>query len=212
MKPADGHTAPQRQQQQHHLPHQQQHNSDAGAEQHSNVSVQHLHASDVGNHGDLPADSSAEQSMIVAGSSATHDPGSNAAGGSSKPNSSMGPDTTAASVLPGRHVHPKYMVPSFVAVAFVTWLVRRVRRGSNSSTASSRTGPKRRRQQQGQKQAVTQPPLPLEPEFSRSLYASAFSLIGQEAPVVSGPAALQGVSCVVAEHIPIQVGAVCICV
>jgi hypothetical protein len=102
-------------------------------------------------------------------------------------------------------VHPKYMVPAFVAVAFVTWLVRRVRRGSNSSTASSSTRPKQRRPQQGKQQAETPPPLPVEPEFSRSVYASAFSLLAQDAPLVSGPAALQGVTCVVAEHIPVQV-------
>lgn len=118
----------------------------------------------------------------------------------------------------------KYLAPALLVFAATTWLARQARgSGTGSSRPSSSTGSSQQRhkqqraQQQQQQQnsasagasaaaaAAAAEPEPPEPESSLAVYASDFSLNTSEVSLVSRPAALEGLTCVVSEHIPIQV-------
>lgn len=110
----------------------------------------------------------------------------------------------------------KLLIPICVATAALTWLLRRVTGGSrdrasasadgNSST-SSRRGSKQRRLQAAASPADSSPAAPEvpEPESTLAVYASDFQLPTEDVALVARPAALEGLTCVLAEHIPIQV-------
>lgn len=127
------------------------------------------------------------------GSTATHAPHPSSSSKPKPASASSGLQSCAA----------RYLVPAVVVAATAfTWLLRRARSSGGASTNISR----RRQSQNSHEQSEQQAPPPLqEPEFARGLYASNFRLLTQDVPLVARPAALEGLTCAVSEHIPIQV-------
>lgn len=102
----------------------------------------------------------------------------------------------------------KYLIPVFLAAAALTWLLRKARNsteGSSSSGSGSRHHASKHRQQRASAASPVEPAVPEvpEPESTLAMYASTFQLRTED--LAARPAALDGLTCVVAEHIPIQV-------
>jgi hypothetical protein len=104
----------------------------------------------------------------------------------------------------------KYLIPVFVAAAALTWLLRKARSSPEGSTGSNSNGRRlagKHRQQRPSAGPSVEPAAPEvpEPESTLSVYASTFQLRTEDVQLAARPASLQGLTCVVAEHIPIQV-------
>lgn len=125
---------------------------------------------------------------------------------------------SSSSLVPAGGAHSQSHVQSLsqlalpilaVAAAVLWWLLKPSTRDSRgSSSGSSNKG--RGRQQQRQETASPDQTVPAEeeqeePESSLAVYASDFKLHTQDVQLVARPAALEGLSCVAAEHIHIQV-------
>jgi hypothetical protein len=128
--------------------------------------------------------------------------------------SSLASDSTASL----QSLAVKFVLPAFVAAAAIAWLLRRgsgsSKSGSRGSTPTRKHSQKHRstksskQQQQAQQQQddeASEADEGPEPESRLALFASDFQLHTQDVQLVARPAALEGLTCVVAEHLPIQV-------
>jgi len=197
---------------------------DAGHTAHQQQSSVHTpldgqeHASKTASHLEADADEASGSSVDIPaaadslpGSTSTETSGSSSSAAAVTSHAPSSSSSSHSSTAPGagrsQQDVAKVLVPAAVLLAAALWLLRKARSNSTSSKKQASKHKQRQRQQADQQEAAAAAAAEeaVEPDSTLALYASDFQLRTEDVTLVSRPAALQGLTCVISEHIPIQV-------